>query len=1304
MKKTLNTITLTTLILLITPLLVQGLNLDIQPEQPETKEQETITLQIIAKNTTGNTTFTHQPQKGQIQKQNNTHATFTWTPTYGDGGTQQKKHEFTFKINDTNQEKQKEITITVQKINNPFNIIRKEGGGNTNEEKNLIEIETDRANATCKYDTQPEKYEDLKYTLKQKTETIHQGQINFHTDNEYTVYILCKDPLNNYIEEHEQIQFNVKLRPKAEIKLRPPSPVRQGLVEVTLTTTQPLIERPTLTYKFTGQSTQTNIVLVGSGTTWEGYLVIEESDIEKIGSFTYTGTSINNIQGNEIIKGEIFIVDSEAPRQVTSLKAENQNDRIKIEWHYPQELRQTIKEYRIYRRQGSGGTDYVDYYDSTTNRDFFDTDVEYNEAYYYRVSAVKKSGVEGPLSQEIFITHTPTRTEPATEGLSNVLRSELNQKIRTTENTLMDLESVERILRRETGKTQEIIEKLDLLGQVRTNIEQIQAELDKLKNLESQDLTTQEFDQRTKDIQSQTRQIFENTPLSIEIIDTKTYQENINDQRTKEIITEYLKAQQINTTTPEAQKYIDENTKLQDQKITEVETTLAQINYPEKNKKYAIIKKEINLQENTENAILLDWINPSISTNLRNNIYTETPTILQTRSILEWKFDNLRTHTYTYATETNATFEQLENTKTIILKNEIEEVRTSIITGKVVDVPQEIETHLVIATITILIIAVLLFIYYFYIHKEKRIDKKDLMKKIKEEYNNKKYKIMPEKKDEHMRLNIDQEGQNETTTQEQPQETETTNQAEPTQEQTPNQTNEATPQEETKTESTNTETTPERKPETETTEPKEGQYWTPPTGSEPPSQTNEATQQEETKPEQTEPKPETIQEQKTDETPTTTEPTQEQTPQEQPTPEPEPTPKSTETNVIKEDLEYLRNKLKEYKNTLDHHQKIPSEDIKHIHEAVTEIKKLIQEIHEDKLYNYAKNTKKELEETLRIIELQKKSDEILNKKEEKEDEMEKTKHTEELIEQIKTILKEAKQRGLTNQEIITKLQNVGYKEEFIKKYLEEIEEPYQPPTLNTPPNEQPTTPEPETTPETTQPNQQEQTGEAQTTNQAEQTPQTPEPAQEPTPNQTNEATPQEETKPEPTQKEPEEGQYWTPPNEQPAQTQTTPQEQPTPEPETTPNTEATPQEQTGEAQKEPEQPTNQAEQTPQTEEAQYWTPPTPNQPQEETTNEQPTTEQTPQTETNKPRITNAPPGKEFMTTENKKAHTIQELTEQLKNMNNENYQAHIKEDKNDFANWIEHVFEQKELAENIRKTNNKEELIQTLENYIKEIS
>jgi len=73
----------------------------------------------------------------------------------------------------------------------------------------------------------------------------------------------------------------------------------------------------------------------------------------------------------------------------------------------------------------------------------------------------------------------------------------------------------------------------------------------------------------------------------------------------------------------------------------------------------------------------------------------------------------------------------------------------------------------------------------------------------------------------------------------------------------------------------------------------------------------------------------------------------------------------------------------------------------------------------------------------------------------------------------------------------------------------------------------------------------------------------------------------------------------------------------------------------------------------------------------------------------------------FRFTHGKKASSLQELRHVIEELNEAEFRHHVNDERNDFAKWVEDVFEQKKLAKSMRKARDKEELIKTLDAFLK---
>jgi hypothetical protein len=70
----------------------------------------------------------------------------------------------------------------------------------------------------------------------------------------------------------------------------------------------------------------------------------------------------------------------------------------------------------------------------------------------------------------------------------------------------------------------------------------------------------------------------------------------------------------------------------------------------------------------------------------------------------------------------------------------------------------------------------------------------------------------------------------------------------------------------------------------------------------------------------------------------------------------------------------------------------------------------------------------------------------------------------------------------------------------------------------------------------------------------------------------------------------------------------------------------------------------------------------------------------------------APVTKHFVLKGGKQLNTVRELICELERMSEETFSAHVNSLKNDFSSWVKDVFDMKDLAAEIRKTNTKMEM------------
>lgn len=73
----------------------------------------------------------------------------------------------------------------------------------------------------------------------------------------------------------------------------------------------------------------------------------------------------------------------------------------------------------------------------------------------------------------------------------------------------------------------------------------------------------------------------------------------------------------------------------------------------------------------------------------------------------------------------------------------------------------------------------------------------------------------------------------------------------------------------------------------------------------------------------------------------------------------------------------------------------------------------------------------------------------------------------------------------------------------------------------------------------------------------------------------------------------------------------------------------------------------------------------------------------------------------FYFTHGKHSSSIHELKEVVEEMKESDYAHHVNKHKSDFADWVEHVFKENELAQQMRATHNKKQLLKVLKDFLR---
>ncbi len=386
-----------------------------------------------------------------------------------------------------------------------------------------LQVTTDK-DSVCRLDTSDRIYSNMSTRFQVTGEKSHRHVVSGLAQKEHLFYVRCSD-INGYeMAESAVIRFVVDHPPYAEIRLSQKSPLKAGVIEVTLLPSEDLVEEPRLEYSFdTSPGTRRVISLTRDGSLWKGHMIITESDDNKVGTFYFTGKNKYGTQGNVIVSGKTFIVDTTKPPAPAKLEAIAQKDgKIQINWYYDGE---EVDHFRIYRST-SPGVSYLDLYRETSNiTRYTDVSTEDRVTYYYRVAAVDLAGNIGPFSDEAYAT-SRDESKAATEAekqdeAPRVLPPNLvifvNDEIKRADSMMIDCDEI--IISLEDNENKELVSELGLIDEVRDAKKSLEAIKERLSKLKENYMEESQLNNELEKARLDMARISQRTPKDIRLVD-----------------------------------------------------------------------------------------------------------------------------------------------------------------------------------------------------------------------------------------------------------------------------------------------------------------------------------------------------------------------------------------------------------------------------------------------------------------------------------------------------------------------------------------------------------------------------------------------------------------------------------------------------------------------------------------------------------------------------------------------------------------------------------------------------------------
>lgn len=580
----------------------------------------------------------------------------------------------------------------------------------------LLEIRTNEK-ATCRYsEAVNTDYQNMDKLMTTNDNLFHYRDITLGKDGLYEYFVKCKDIYGNINENDWIIQFEVDSPPTARISLSESSPLKSGIVKIELITSEKVIS-PKLTY-ILNEEGERNIPLEGSGSSWEGMMILDESDASKIGSFKFEAKDLSGNVGTTITQGAVFIVDSKKPKKIDILTAKvTLNQIIILEWYYEED----VDFYKIYRSTNPDVTK-LNFYTNAYKKDFTDYSLERGKTYYYKISAVDEAGNEAELSPEVYasiqeiVNIEKKELEPAFFPMVEKSKKSIDELILEIKNYELELDENWDI-ELEIPKTLEsIINKL----------EQIKTELESLKK---QDINKDKLQLELDKIDLKVRSELKNIPIETKVVDEKITKSNPSTEEIKSSVSNILNILRLDNIDENNKQSLIENS-IEIQNEYEITNTIKKVlvTYKdESTKEFIIVTKEIIGDLSNKGYSMVEIIPKSFATSITDITFKiKNYDIIEKDPILRWKFSDIPNGKLSYYIENNKDLNRLDNIQSVIVddpqayitKTLEEEIPTQKITGLLFK-PIESRPHVSQIGIVIgLLMLSILMIYYFFIQPE----------------------------------------------------------------------------------------------------------------------------------------------------------------------------------------------------------------------------------------------------------------------------------------------------------------------------------------------------------------------------------------------------------------------------------------------------------------------------------------------------------------------------------------------------------------------------------------------------------
>ena len=457
---------------------------------------------------------------------------------------------------------------------------------------------TTSENATCKYSLTNNTAISQMIQMSVTGTAEHSINVVDLTDGNHAYYFKCLDYQGNNMTEDFSATLSVLLPPTAEVIMERPSPVKAGIMQVTVLTSRSMLTTPQLTYLLNDPGATAKNIPLSAGSTnnlWTGYIAIEDAGNRKVGTFSFSGTDNRGVTGTEITSGKSFIIDTEKPTAPISLKTGVlESGNIKITWYYDDE---DVAAFYIYRSTASG-VDYTDIIASTNTTSYIDTTTSDKTTYYYKINVIDRAGNRGPLSGEVYatsISKNPVQTQQKEEDVPKVLPPNLipkvNDQIKEVEGLILDINGAGQSFSAQSSQSQSMKELIILLkinDRISDAKKQLAQEKEYLESLKGTYMTETELDNTLNKVEEDLTIIRQKIPISLKIIESVRNVE----QSSKEDLSAAIELGISGLSPEQKSKYLNDAYQASQKIKVESQITTMKLEYPDGSiQDKALIKK-----------------------------------------------------------------------------------------------------------------------------------------------------------------------------------------------------------------------------------------------------------------------------------------------------------------------------------------------------------------------------------------------------------------------------------------------------------------------------------------------------------------------------------------------------------------------------------------------------------------------------------------------------------------------------------------------------------------------------------------